>query len=142
MSTSVTPFDPASKLVVVEGLLWGPRGKGQDLLLAVDTGAEMTTLKPHVLDAVGYSARMGERIARVSSAVGSEDTYTIRVRSLWVLGFDAAGFLVNAADLSDHGDIDGLVGLDILRRFDCLFRFSAGEIVLTPIDGPAGATTA
>ena len=104
--------------------------------LAVDTGAGMTTIKPRVLDEMGYSARMGERIVRVSSAIGREDTYTIRVRGLGVLGFNAADLLVNAADLSEHYDIDGLVGLDLLRDFDCLFRFSTGEIVLHPIEDP------
>jgi len=133
MSATVTPFDFTSRLVVVPGQVWGPRGRRRDVWLIVDTGAAMTTIKPSVLDELGYSPRMGESIARVGSVVGTEYTYTICVDGLLALGFEFHRLLVNAADLSTHRDIEGLIGLDFLRHFDCTFQFSTGAIVLDSI---------
>jgi len=135
VSARVTPFDLTSQLVVVPGEMWGPRGERRGVNLIVDTGAAMTTIKPHVLDELGYSPRMGEYIARVGSVVGTEHTYTLCVDRFGALGFGFRRFLVNAAELSTHSDIQGLIGIDFLRQFDCTFQFSTGAIVLDPIAG-------
>jgi hypothetical protein len=51
-----TPFRESDKLLVVEARAWGPNGK-LPLRLALDTGAVSTTLRPRVMDVLGYNVR-------------------------------------------------------------------------------------
>ena len=120
-------FDPARPLIYVVGRVWGPLGSEQ-LSLVLDTGASMTLLAPDVLDELGYNPRNGVARTHVTSAVSREAGYTIRVSRFTALGFRRTNFLVHAFDLTDRGDIDGLIGLDYLRQFNYEVRSAAGRI--------------
>jgi hypothetical protein len=54
-------------LIIVWAALEGPLG-ARDVKLVLDTGAAMTLILPEVLDELGYSARDGEEISRISTA--------------------------------------------------------------------------
>ena len=81
-----TAFDPACDLIIVEALICGPR-RAIPARLVVDTGAGATTLVPDMLDQIGYGARDGQGTTSVSTAIGKEHGYTLRLSQFTALGF-------------------------------------------------------
>jgi predicted aspartyl protease len=128
----VTPFDPTGALILVEGRVVGPLGPRR-LDLVLDTGAVETILAFSVLDDLGYSARDAESFSSVSSIVGREYGYRIRVQEFEALGHAFPDFQVAAHDFPDGFGIDGLLGLSFLRRFDYEIRSKRGEIRVVPV---------
>ncbi len=98
------------------------------LRLAFDTGAAETIIVPEVLDELGYNPRQGEAITVMRSVVGREHGYMIRVEPLECLGHQARNFCVNAQDLPEGWNIEGLVGLSFLRQFNYEVRSAEGRI--------------
>ena len=126
----VTRFDPTTDLIVVPGRVWGPRGEGPRLNLVVDTGAAETVVIPEVLDELGYSARSGDRITLMRSAVGHEHGYLIHVARFACLGFQFLDFQIHAHDLPEGWGIHGLIGLSFLRQFNYEVRSGEGRLLV------------
>lgn len=121
-----SPFDFEGGLLVVDAWIHGPIGHAP-LRLAIDTAATLTLVTPEIVERIGYSARDGER-SSVSSAIGTEYGYRVRVERLSSLEQEVPDLLVNVFDLPDRAGIDGLLGLNFLSRFDIELRFSTGLI--------------
>ena len=126
----ITRFDPAGDLIIVPGRIWGPRGEGPRLDLVLDTGAAETIVIPEVLDELGYSARTGDQITVMRSAVGREQGYMIRIARFACLGFELPDFQVHAHDLPEGWGIHGLIGLSFLRRFNYEIRSLEGRLLV------------
>lgn len=122
---TVTRLREDHGLFVVEGVIWGPRGLRSPVRMMVDTGAGMTVVIPEILDRIGYSARQAEAITRMRSAVAEEPGYVIRVARLRLLRHEFPGVAIHAHDLPEGFNFDGLLGMDILRRFN--FEVRPGE---------------
>jgi predicted aspartyl protease len=134
--TLETYFETSQKLIFVEGQIKGPRATMQ-LRLVLDTGASETLIIPEVLDEIGYRPRDGEGLTTVSSALGREHGYRLRVAELSTLGFWLRNHPVNVLDLGDSNDIHGLIGLSFLKLFDYEVRSDEGRILvsnLRPLD--------
>jgi len=126
----ITHFHPADDLIIVPGRVWGPRGEGPRLNLVVDTGAAETVLIPDVLDELGYSARKGDQITVMRSAVGREQGYMIHVARFACLGFQLSNFRAHAHDLPEGWGIHGLIGLSFLRQFNYEIRSLEGRLLV------------
>lgn len=100
--------------------------------LVVDTGATMTILRPEVMDEVGYSARDAHGPSRIRNTTGDEQGYRIRVANFAAFGYELGRFAVAVHDL-EHHDLDGLLGLNFLRRFNYEIRSREGRILVTPV---------
>jgi predicted aspartyl protease len=130
-------------LIIVWGTLEGPLGE-RDVKLILDTGAAMTLILPEVLDELGYSARDGENISRISTANEAPELgYKIRVHRFQSLGVGFRDFLIHAHELPSYG-VEGLLGMDFLGEFDFEVRISEQRIRLERAgsiqaagDGPA-----
>src|SRR5262249_14497235 len=88
------------------------------LSLAFDTAASDTHIVPAIVDDLGYNPRQRESITFVSSAIGKELGYMLRVTRFAPLGFSFPDFAMHVHDLPDGIGIDGLLGLSFLRRFN------------------------
>jgi len=86
-----------------------------------------------VLDDLGYSARDAERLTAVTSAIGTERGYTIRVARFAALGFTSNDFRIHAHDLPEGIGIDGLLGLSYLKQFNYEIRSAEGRILVERI---------
>jgi predicted aspartyl protease len=128
MTRRETQFDTDGDLIIVKGVVKGPRRTTVGRFV-LDTGAVLTTITHDLADLLGYSARDAIRRARVHTAVGSEEGYLLRVAALAVLGFTTPSFPVHVFDLG-HDDIDGLVGLNFLSELNYEIR-SAERRILT-----------
>ena len=123
----VCRFDPTEDLIVVTARVYGRRGY-RPLTLALDTAASQTHIVPEIIDDLGYSPRDGEAITSVSSAIGKETGYLLRVERFTALGFSFPSFAVHVHDLPDGIGIDGLLGLSFLRNFNYEVRSREGRI--------------
>ncbi len=127
----ITHFNPKGDLIVVESFVWGPGGRAR-LSFAIDTASTATVVAPYVVDDLGYSPLDGVAITTVRAAIGEEQGYTRKVSRIAALGFVIPDFHVHVFDLAAGHDIDGLIGLSFLRRFDYEIRSLAGKITLRP----------
>jgi predicted aspartyl protease len=131
---TVTLFDRDLDLIIVGATLWGPSGERAELKLALDTGSSETLLMPEVTDALGYSARQGDQLTVIRSAIGSERGYMLRVVRFAALGFTVPDFRVHVHDLPEGFGIDGLLGLSFLRNLNYEIRSGEGRILTERID--------
>lgn len=126
--TTATAFDTSADLIIVEALAWGPHGKVQ-VRLAVDTGAAATTLVPEVMDEIGLSARDGRSRTTVTTAIGQERGYTLRLPRIEALGVVEDNFVVHVFDLESREGIQGMLGLNFLNRLNYEVRSIEGRIL-------------
>ena len=123
----IVPFDPTIDLIFVKIALFGLR-RSSDFHFVLDTACVTTLVTPDTIDWLGYSARDGEHTATVTTALGREPGYLLRVAHLFAFGHRFSDFRVNVHDLADATGIDGLLGLDFLRHFNYEIRSKEGRI--------------
>ncbi|HEX2572500.1 MAG TPA: retropepsin-like aspartic protease [Polyangia bacterium] len=121
------PFDPTEELIRIEARITGPLGHA-DVDLVLDTGASVTLITFDTLDKLGYSARDGDSISVITTAIGRESGYLLRLQELRTLGHAFTDVRVHAHDLAETSGIDGLLGLDVLRHFNYEIRSKEGLI--------------
>lgn len=107
--------------------MWGPNGDHR-CRLALDTGASITLVSPEVIDLLGYNPRDARRRVSITSAIGIEFGYQIRVQQFHCLGHTLPDFEIHAHDLPPSAGIDGLLGLDFLKLFDLTISWRSGTI--------------
>lgn len=85
-----------------------------------------------VLRAVGYDPDAAPRNQIVVTASRSERVPSIRVQRFRALGKERLNFPVLCHDLPPGLQVDGLIGLDFMRRYRLSVDFPAGFISLRP----------
>jgi len=128
MTRRETQFDTDGDLIIVKGVVRGPRQATVGRFV-LDTGAAVTTITHDLADLLGYSARDAFKRARVHTAVGSEEGYLLRVAEFAVLGFTTPSLPVHVFDLG-HDDIDGLIGLNFLSELNYEVRSAERRILV------------
>jgi len=132
------PFEYQDELIVVQVTLRGPRGIARRRLV-LDTGAAATTILPEILDEIGYSARDGNKLSKVHSAIGEEHGYSLHLAEFSALGVTTPNFMVNVFDLGVDG-FDGLLGMNFLRHFNFEVRPFDRQILVELISGDWSST--
>lgn len=128
-------FDPDDDLIIVKARVFGRHGD-RLLNLALDTAASHTHILPDIIDELGYSPAEGEAITSVTSAIGKERGYMLRVQRFESLGFGFDDFSIHVHDLPTGIGLDGLLGLSFLKRFNYEIRSAEGRILVERIDSP------
>jgi predicted aspartyl protease len=128
MTKLSSSFSRRRELIIVEAKIEGPRGSTISQLV-FDTGAEVTTLTPDVIEEIGYSPRDGHKRSKVHSAIGEEEGYWLHVVEFSALGVATPRFALQVFDL-DHEGIDGLLGMNFLRHFNFEVRRTEQRIVV------------
>lgn len=114
-------YDPQKDVIHIPGCLWGPLGE-QRLKLAFDPGAYRTIIDTQVTDALGYQASSESRKVNTSSVIGKEWGYTRTVEKLSILDFEFPNLRIACFDLPEKYEIDGLIGLDLIEKFEVTLR--------------------
>ena len=104
------------RLMVIPVVLYGRRGYLESEFI-LDTGSSLTIVDHSLAVALGYSARDGIGLSKVSSVVGKERGYRLILEGLETLGKKMDHFEVACHDLLDQG-VEGLVGMSFLEQFD------------------------
>ncbi len=114
-------YDPHKDVVHIPGCLWGPLGEHR-LKLAFDPGAYRTIIDTSLVDLLGYQANATSQKVSTSSILGREWGYTLTVQKFSLLSFHFPNLEIACFDLPEQYDIDGLIGLDLIEKFEVTLR--------------------
>ena len=120
-SAEIYHYDSKKEVVHLPGKLFGPIGV-ENIRLVFDTGAYRTIISTKLIDYLGYQATSQSKRVTTSSVVGKEYGYTTIVQKLTVLSFEFINAEVACFDLPPKYDIDGLLGLDLLEKFEVTLK--------------------
>ncbi len=127
------PFDADKGLVIVPAQVTGPSGIVL-LRLALDTGATSTLINSGLLVALGYDPAASPERTEVTTGSGIEFVARVFVSKFETLGRVRNEFPVLAHTLPPSAGVDGVLGLDFLRRCILTVDFAEGSLSLEPQD--------
>jgi hypothetical protein len=127
----VFPLNRWHSLIRIGARVHGRAGHS-DLKMVLDTGAVVTLITPDVLAQLGYGPEDGYQKTTITSPLGKERGYLLRVREFRCLGQTFHDYPIHAYSLADTSGIDGLLGLDFLDRFNYEVRPRQGVIRIEP----------
>lgn len=104
------------RLMLVEVILSGPKGTFSSEFI-LDTGASYTIVDYRLAEHLGYSKKDSFSPSCVSSALGKEEGFRIRIETIESLGKKFAPFEVACHSLYEQG-VAGLLGMTFLENFD------------------------
>lgn len=122
-------FNSEKGLVVVQAEITGPTGIAV-LRLALDTGATGTLINTSLLVGVGYDPATAIERTEVTTGSGVEFAVRISLLRITSLGQQRNDFPVLAHTLPPSAGVDGVLGLDFLRRHLLTIDFVNGELRL------------
>mgnify|MGYP000857563117 CR=1 FL=1 len=128
----IVPFEPGLDLIYTNVRLKGPRSTEQ-YTFALDTACSITTISPSILDDLGYEARSGIRRTTVTTALGEEPGYLLRVSEIMALGHTLNDLVVHVHDLAENSGVTGLIGLNFLNQFNYEVRSAEGRLFVSPV---------
>jgi predicted aspartyl protease len=123
-------FDPTrpdvrfwARLLSLRGIVWCE--------MVLDTGSSRTVLDERLLARAGYDLIATPKVT-VTTASGRVEAKVVTVRQISALGISADNFPVLAMPLSQPLGVDGLLGLDFLRRRNLFCNFDKGILLTLP----------
>jgi len=123
-------FDPTRPDVKFWVRLLGPRGIVW-CEMVLDTGSSRTVLDERLLARAGYDLIAAPEV-NVTTASGRVEAKVVKVWQISALGISADDFPVLAMPLSQPLGVDGLLGLDFLRRRNLFCNFEKGILLTLP----------
>ena len=101
-----------------------------ELVLLLDTGASLTSIRAQKLKELGLLAKPGQEIL-LNTAGGQIRSTLVQLNSLSIGGQTINGLHVASLEYFD-GEADGLLGMDYLRHFKFIIDQSNRSLHLTP----------
>ena len=122
-------FDPTGGLIVVPTQLWGPRGDAV-LRLALDTGATNSVVSWNMIVLLGYDPAVMRDRDQIITGSGVEFVPRITLEKITALEQERRDFNVLCHTLPPGTSVDGVLGLDFLRRQRLVVDFRRGLVTL------------
>lgn len=125
-------YDLSAPSPVVDLLVESADGTSSLLIpVVLDAGASFTIVATEILVQLGYDpANPQLKRQRIVTGSGVEYAPRITVRSAAAIGQKVTNLEVLCHDLPAESGVDGLLGLNFLRRFKLTVRFRKGIIEL------------
>src|SRR5262249_15299660 len=121
--------------IIVQARLWnGPRSGLS--LLALDTGATLTVVKPKVLADLGLDTDLPAERITMTTGSRSEEVGLFTMDRVESLGRESFGLVVACHPLPTKLDVDGLLGLNFFRGRRLTLDFLDGTIRLEERPNP------
>ncbi len=122
-------LDPKAGLILVKVKLYGPRG---DVVvnLALDTGATWTLVSWETAVLVGYDPASIQPRTAITTGSGVEYCAKLTLKKVEALGKKVVGLEALCHTLPPTSRVDGLLGLNFLRKFDLRLNFKGGYITM------------
>ena len=102
---------------------------GTSARLILDTGADRTLISRRILAAAGVSVSRAVTTGRLVGVTGSDRLPFVMIDSLELGGIRLGRMSVGAYDVADT---DGLLGRDVLDRFNVAIEPAQGVVTLSP----------
>jgi len=102
------------------------------LYIAIDTGASITTISKEILYHAGYDISTGS-VHKFTTASGIEYVRAITLEKIKLDSYEIDDVLVYAHTFPQESFVAGVLGLNVLSKFDVNILFSKGFMELTVI---------
>jgi predicted aspartyl protease len=123
------PFNPSQGLIIVSAIIFGPQGN-RAVRLALDTAATETVISRRVLVNIGVDILAAPSVSVVMGG-GVVSVPLVTLDKMETLGQTQMGLTIQAHTLPSSLPIDGLLGLDFIRKYRLVVDFRTGRIALT-----------
>jgi clan AA aspartic protease (TIGR02281 family) len=121
----------ASDLIMVNVGLWSRTNNDYGyMLITVDTGASVTTISTDLLHNLGYAVSTGKQ-KRIITASSVEYVRSVTIDRLRIGGIELKDIEVYAHTFPESSFSMGVLGLNVLSKFDVSFLFSRNEVEFT-----------
>ena len=124
-------FNPQSNLIILDVQI--SYKASRRVKMALDTGASVTVITPQVAKSIGYSEEQLVPSLPMTTASGSEQTAQITLRFAALFSEKIASLDARVFNLPSDLKIDGLLGLNFLRRFNITMNFEQGALTFQRI---------
>jgi predicted aspartyl protease len=121
------PFDSKAGIILVKTKVYGPGGDAI-VNLALDTGATWTLVSWETAVLVGYDPASIQQRTAISTGSSIEYCPKLNLLKVEALGKSVNGLEVLCHTLPPTSRVDGLLGLNFLRRFNMSLNFKQGYI--------------
>jgi clan AA aspartic protease (TIGR02281 family) len=121
------PLIRAGNGFVVEAAVNG----GSKLRLLIDTGATLTIIRPAALQRVGIGPAQFAGQTKLDTVGGRVDASVYRISSLSLGPETVANVSIGSVDIPGLGGIDGLLGMNVLGKFEFTIDHTDQVMVLT-----------
>ena len=98
--------------------------------MAMDTGASISTIPAETALSLGCSPSEAKDRAEIVAAGSIVYAPMVKIPAIEFLGFKFENIEMACMDLPSKSSVMGLLGLNLLNRFDLLIRFPKGELTL------------
>ena len=120
-------------LPMLEIKLWSLKeNKYRRSYLTLDTGASITTLPKNILNILGYTFQH-KKNQRIITASGVELVESINLEKMKIGVFELEDVEVYALNFPEESFIAGVLGINVLSKFDIELNFSKKEVVFKEI---------
>ena len=119
-----------SELIMVEFSIWNKCiNSYSKMYITIDTGASVTTISADILNKLGYDTTSGSK-QRILTASSVEYVKTVTLDKVKLGSFELENIQVYAHTFPESSFSIGVIGLNILKKFDVNFLFSSKTIEL------------
>jgi predicted aspartyl protease len=120
-------FDSNKGLILIKVKITG-KVRTEDAVFALDTGATKTVVNTDLLHRIGYSESDYSDSLYITTGNGKEKTHLARIKAFEAFGRTKRNFQVLSHQLPVTTFVEGLLGLDFLRKARITIDFNSGSI--------------
>ena len=117
------PITSESGIIFIEVSLISKSRKIIPLKMVLDTGATITTVPIEVAIALGCDPAKSKKRIEMITASGTEYAPVVTIPEVRFLGFKLKDVEVICHNLPPQATVSGLLGLNVLKRFDIFLKF-------------------
>ena len=119
---AIIPFKITDPVIVVNVLVRGSKNT-KLIKMVVDTGASITSIPSDIALSIGIDPTNPIKRIEIITASGTEYVPIVMVPCVQFLGFSLKNVEIACLNLPPQSTVSGLLGLNILRKFNLSFKF-------------------
>lgn len=119
---------PDAKEVDVRVILRGPLGAETSAMLTLDTGSPFSILNVELANKIDLTEDRSDGPSRLWGPTGADDGYRIWAAAITTMGKTIRDFPIRCHHIAPGANVDGVIGLDIIRRGRLIFDLPDGYV--------------
>ena len=125
-------IDMSGSIPIIDVKMWSRvKNTYRTASLFLDTGAAVTTISKDILHILGYDTQSKEK-RRITTASGIEYVDEVFIERLMIAGYELKNVKVYAHTFPQESFSDGVIGINVLSKFDMFISFPRKILELTP----------
>jgi len=125
-------IDMSGSIPIIDVKMWSRvKSTYRTASLFLDTGAAVTTISKDILHILGYDTQSKEK-RRITTASGIEYVDEVYIEKLMIAGYELQNVKVYAHTFPQESFSDGVIGINVLSKFDMFISIKKKILELTP----------